>query len=85
MGLKEYRKYGLIGRNIEIVEAKNKSLVGLKGKVVDETKNTLIIETKDREKSVLKEQVKLLINFKKEKIKADGKIFVGRPEERIKK
>jgi ribonuclease P protein subunit POP4 len=41
MGLKEYRKCGLIGRNIEIVEAKNKSLVGLKGKVVDETKNTL--------------------------------------------
>lgn len=85
MSLKEYRKYGLIGRNIEIVMAKNKSLIGLKGKVVDETKNMLVIESKDREKRVLKEQVKLLINFKKEKIKADGKIFVGRPEERIKK
>ncbi len=85
MSLQEYRKYGLIGRHIEVVDAKNKSLIGLKGKVVDETKYTLIIESQDKEKRLLKEQVTLVIKFAKEKVKAKGKLFIGRPEERIKK
>lgn len=33
----------LIGKRITIKEAKNKSLQGISGKVVDETKNTLVI------------------------------------------
>jgi len=85
MSLQDYRKYGLIGRHVEVVEAKNKSLIGLKGKVADETKYTLIVETKDKEKRLLKEHVTLVIKFGKEKIRVKGKLYVGRPEERIKK
>lgn len=85
MGLNEYIKAELIGLDIEIVDAKNKSLIGLKGKIVDETKNTFIIEVQGKEKKLLKDQVTLIIHFEKEKVKAEGKLFLGRPEERIKK
>jgi len=47
-----------IGSNIEIKESKNKSLIGLKGKVIDETKNMFTIETQKGIKKIIKTQVK---------------------------
>ncbi len=85
MSINDYTKFELIGLDIEVVDAKNKSLIGLKGKIVDETKNTFVIEVNGKEKSLLKDQVTLIIDFKKEKIRAEGRLFLGRPEERIKK
>ena len=38
----------LIGATIEVVHANNKTLIGKKGKVVDETKNTITINTKEK-------------------------------------
>jgi RNase P/RNase MRP subunit p29 len=43
----------LIGKQVEIVSSKNKSLVGLKGKILFETKETLVIDC-GSEKKVLK-------------------------------
>lgn len=71
------KKAELIGLTAEIVESTNKSLIGIKGKIIDETKNTLTIG----EKKVPKSQVMLKIN---EKI-INGKSLVGKPEDRLKK
>ena len=62
--------YGeLIGKKIEITRAKNKSLVGISGKVADETRNTIkVIDEKNKEKTIIKKQVMF-----KEK-KNEGKI-----------
>lgn len=68
---------------MEITEAKNKSLVGLKGKIIDETKNTLTITQKNQRKRIIKDQVTLY--FPKQKIKIKGKFLVGRSEDRLKK
>jgi len=70
----------LIGSTIEIIGSKNKTLVGLKGIVVDETKNMIIINNKGTKK-ILKSHITF---------KVDGKIIEGkqiqkRPEDRIKK
>ena len=78
-------RHELIGLNAEIVEAKNKSLVGLKGKIIDETKNLLIIQSKKGEKKVLKDQVTLKLKMKDKKFKLEGKLLVGKPEDRLKK
>jgi RNase P/RNase MRP subunit p29 len=43
----------LIGKDVEIVASTNKTLIGLKGKIVDETQSTLIIDC-GSEKRVLK-------------------------------
>ncbi len=45
----------LIGYWVEVVEASNKNYVGLKGRVVDETRNMLIIDTGDAIKKIVKE------------------------------
>lgn len=78
-------KHELIGLGVEVVVADNKSLVGIKGTVVDETKNTLVIETVKGEKIVMKGSVELKLKIDGEEIIINGKNLVGRPEDRIKK
>ncbi|MCD6576347.1 MAG: ribonuclease P protein component 1 [Nanoarchaeota archaeon] len=78
-------KHELIGLEAEVVKSKNKSLIGLKGKIVDETKNMLTIETKKGEKKIIKKECTLRIKLNKEIVEVDGALLVGRPEKRIKK
>ena len=54
-------KHELIGLDVEVVDANNKSQIGLKGKVVDETRNTLIIKSQKGEKKILKKEMKSII------------------------
>jgi len=71
----------LIGKNINIIDAKNKSLIGIQGNILDETRETLIIKTKKGEKRIPKKDCVFKIN---EKI-FPGKEIMGRSEERMKK
>lgn len=48
-----------IGEEVEIETSKNKSQNKIKGKVIDETKNTLKIKTNQGTKTIIKNQVKL--------------------------
>jgi len=77
----EFLKGEFIGKEIEIVKSKNKDLIGLKGKIVDETKNIFIIETKKGEKKVQKKICKF--KFVKEGITIDGNIVNYCPEDRL--
>ncbi len=70
-----------IGRKVEIVDSKNKNLVGIKGRIVDETKNMFEIEWKEKTKKVQKKICRF--KFLPEKIIVDGKIINYRPEDRI--
>jgi len=74
----------LIGKEVVVVDSKNKSNIGIEGKIVNETKNTIWVSDKESNlKKLIKKNIVLL--FKNEKIKVDGKILVGRPEDRLKK
>ena len=82
MAGKKVYPHELIGEKIEVVRAENKANLGLKGKVVDETKMTLKIQEKGIVKTLLKNGIMI-------KIVRSGKIISGReinkrPEERIK-
>jgi len=55
----------LIGSAVKVIDAKNKSLKGIEGKVIDETKNLLIIETRKGIKKLIKDQIKWKIKKKK--------------------
>lgn len=83
--LKEVVRDELIGLDIEVINAKNKGLIGIKGKIIDETKFMLIIETSGGIKKILKEQVVLKIHYKGKKLAVNGKLLIGRPYERLKK
>ena len=75
----------LVGLEAEIVNASNKSLVGLKGWIVDETKNTILIDKGGVVKKVIKSQVIFNILFEGQTFQINGKVLVGRPEDRLKK
>jgi len=78
-------RHELIGLSMQIVDAQNKSLVGLAGEIVDETKNTLVIETTHGEKKILKKGARFLLHLPTTDVIVDGNVLLGRPEERIKK
>jgi len=76
----------LIGLNARIVRSSHPSYVGIAGKVVDETRNTMSILHKDEKKIIIKNTAVFHFTFSDGTIvEIDGKAIVGRPEDRIKK
>lgn len=85
VNLKDITKYELIGLKAEIADAKNKANIGIKGKIIDETRNTIMIETKKGVKRLIKENITIDVFFRGKQIRIKGGLLVGRPEDRIKK
>lgn len=73
-------KVALIGETLEVAESKNKTLAGIRGQAIDETRNTITIRTKDGVKRVIKDQATFMVGNKR----IDGKKLSGRIETRIK-
>ncbi|MBI4154583.1 ribonuclease P protein subunit [Candidatus Woesearchaeota archaeon] len=82
--MKAEKEIELLGLKAIVKDAKNHSLIGLKGVIVEETKNMLIIQGELGKKKVIKDQVLLEIEVKGKKIEVIGKDLVGKSEERIK-
>ena len=82
---KNLLRRGLIGVEIEIIGSKNKANVGVKGRIIDETKNSLIILTKNQRKRVMKQNITAILDFKDVKAKIKGALLLGRADERIKR
>ncbi len=49
----------LIGSKMEVIDAKNRNLLGIAGKIVDETKNTITVETGKGIKKLIKSEITL--------------------------
>jgi ribonuclease P protein subunit POP4 len=80
----------LIGLYCEDIESSNKSFVGISGKVIDETKNTILIEkfSEDGVEEKLIPKNVSIFHFKLPDdswVEIHGKILVSRPEDRVKK
>ena len=76
----------LIGLNAKVIRSSHPGYVGIEGKVLDETRNTILILHKNRKKNVIKNTT--VFNFTMPDgtiVEIDGKTIVGRPEDRIKK
>ena len=75
-----------IGLNAKVVRSPNPNYIGIKGKVIDETRNTLVILHKNQKKTVIKEAAVFHFTMPDGTIvEIDGKVIVGRPENRVKK
>jgi ribonuclease P protein subunit POP4 len=72
-----------IGSNIEVVDADNTQLIGKKGRVIGETKNTITIDSGDRKQMLLKHEIRFIIETQGKRVKIDGKKITKRPEKRI--
>ena len=85
MRAKDILREELIGLHVEVTGAKNPALKGITGVIIDETKNTLSIEQNHTTKTVLKEQVTLKITKGQHSMRVEGKMLLGRPEDRGRK
>tara|TARA_Y100000310_G_C20395065_1_gene674693 strand:- start:328 stop:606 length:279 start_codon:yes stop_codon:yes gene_type:complete len=75
-----------VGLNIEITSSKNPSIKGMKGKIINETKNMFEIETEEGEtKKLIKEQITFKTKIKNKNFIIEGKVLKGKPEDRTKK
>lgn len=75
-----------IGTEAEIAQSRHADYVGLSGEVIDETKSTLRIKQTGRTKNIIKEAAVFHFKFNDGTIvEIDGKLLVGRPEDRLKK
>jgi ribonuclease P protein subunit POP4 len=75
-----------IGTEAAVAKSKHPGYIGIRGKVVDETKNTFTILHEGKRKVIIKETAVFRFNFFDGTIvEIDGKLLVGRPEERLKK
>ena len=78
------RKHELIGLQVAIIRSPDPSLVGIHGLVVDETRNTLVVEAGGREKRVAKEGSRFRFDVEGG-VEVDGAEILYRPEDRTKK
>ncbi len=85
MNKKQIVRSEFIGSLIEIVKSKNPTLIGVKGKIVDETKNTIKIKENGKIKTILKNHVTFHIHKNDRIYEIDGKMLNKKPEDRTKK
>lgn len=79
-------RHEFIGLSVEVIDSNHKGFIGIKGIVIDETRNTIKIDTGIIEKTIPKQDVEILFTLPDgRKVSIDGKVIVARPEDRIKK
>lgn len=79
-------KHELCGLSVKITKSTDPTQKGLRGRVIDETYNTIKVETKKGEKIIPKTNTIFIFTLpNKTKVEVEGKMLIGRPEDRIKK
>jgi len=80
-------RHELCGLAVKIKYSTDSTQKGLNGKVIDETYNIIKVETKSgKEKVIPKGSTVFIFTLpNKVKVQVDGKVLIGRPEDRIKK
>ena len=71
----------LLGKKVEVIQSSNRYEIGIKGLVIEDTKNTIKIRTENGVKIVIKNNIILMVNDRK----IDGNLLIGKEEERIKR
>jgi ribonuclease P protein subunit POP4 len=75
-----------IGTETKVAKSRHAGYVGLSGKIIDETRNTFTILHEGKRKKVVKNSAVFHFKFPDGTIvEIDGKLLVGRPEDRLKK
>jgi len=77
-------KTELIGLTLEVTQATNRNNIGINGTIIDETKNTIMLKTKDRSIRLLKNTITFKIKINKKTYQIQGHLLQKRPHERIK-
>ena len=74
-------EFDLIGQEVTISDSKNNEIIGINGKIIMETKNMIVINTKNGKRSIPKNICQLSSN--NQVIKIDPTKLNKRPYERL--
>lgn len=76
----------LIGLKAKVVKSTNHDTIGISGKIVDETRNTLVIRQGDDDKTVAKDTTVFQLTLRDGSlVEVEGNALLGSPENRVKK
>ena len=79
-------RYEFIGTQAQVAKSLHENYVGLSGRVIGETRNTLTLLDQGQARSIIKEFSVFNFTFDDGTVvDIDGKLLVGRPEDRLKK
>ena len=79
-------RHELIGLSVLVVGSTDMGLVGISGRIVDETRNTLLVETEHGTKRIPKSNTSLTFTLPDgQRARVSGSILISRPENRINK
>jgi len=79
-------RYEFIGTEAKVSKSTYSGHVGISGKIIDETRNTFTILHEGKRKVIVKDSAIFHFKFSDGTIaEIDGKILVGRPEDRLKR
>lgn len=79
-------RYEFISSQGRVAQSTHKDYIGICGPIISETRNTFTIQCEGKERSVIKKSA--IFNFKFDDgttVQIDGKLLIGRPEDRLKK
>lgn len=83
---KSILRHELIGLSVEVAQARNPSQASIRGRVVDESRNTLLIQQGDKRKRVAKQTAVFRFTLPDgTAVEVEGSAIVGRPEDRVKR
>ena len=75
-----------IGLNTKVAKNCNPSLVKMTGRVIDETRNTFVVVHNGEQKTIPKDTSVFHFTMRDGTVvEIDGKLLLGRPEDRVKK
>lgn len=79
-------RHELIGLEMEVTQSTDRTYLGRSGRIVGETKNTLVLEEDDgREARLIKNIMKFRVKLGTRYVSIDGSAIAYRPEDRTKK
>jgi len=85
MKTKDILRHELIGLEIKVTDSENKDNIGISGKIIDETKETVVIEHENKKKSLFKKNIKFETKVNNQTIIVNGKKLQNKSFKRIKK
>ena len=79
-------RHEMIGLSVFVAGSTNRDLVGISGRIVDETRNTLLVETEHGTKRIPKSNTSLTFTLPDgQRTRITGSILISQPENRINK
>jgi ribonuclease P protein subunit POP4 len=85
MDKKILAKDELIGQRVRITDCSDPNWIGKSGQIIDETKNTFLIEIEKQYRKIVKKTARFEFKIHGNKIIIEGSRIAFRPEDRIKK